>query len=356
MDTKTNFRDLVRSQTRDLSIVGTWDAEGKIAVREPARNFDPHIWRWADLRPLILSAAEHFTLADAIRRVLVLANPAVYPKHHSTNTLYVSCSVYNGGEKAPVHRHTANASRFVLEGSGGYTNIEGEKCVMNRGDLIVTPNGAWHDHGNDGTDPVIWMDVLDLPLAESLGSVFFEFDLLDESGKPKPIQDVTSPERYSQLAYGVGGLKPAFISHQRGANDFSSPMFVYPWDASERALNSMRNLKGSPYDGILLDFVDPTTGSSVTPTLGFSIQLLRPREHTLSHRHTSSVAYCCLRGSGATVIDGQKIEWKENDIFVLPGWRWHEHVNEDYSEDAILYAVSDAPALKKLGLYREEGK
>jgi gentisate 1,2-dioxygenase len=323
-----------------------------VEVKEPKKQFVPALWKWNDVRPLLLQAGVDIPLAESDRRVMILSNPGVFPRHHSTNTLYVSCSIYNAHEKAAVHRHTPNASRFVLEGAGGYTIIEGEKCAMSRGDLIITPNGTWHDHGNEGDQPVMWIDVLDLPLVEQLGSSFFEFDF-KEGGKPAQYQSVTEPTEHSGNIYGAGGMRPTFLPHVRGLSQ-GSPMFVYRWKDAAAALERMRGYEGSPHDGLILEYVNPVTGEPVTLTMSFSVQLLRPGQALRRHRHTSSSFYCCLKGRGRTIVDGKALDWGENDLFVVPTWAWHEHVNLDPKGDAVLYCVSDEPVMRKLGLYREE--
>jgi len=359
MNDMTDMREMIRRRSRELGLVGLWDIVHEVELAEPKKSFQPCLWRWDAIRPLMLDAARHVPLAESDRRVLILSNPGVFPKHHSTNTLYVSCSIYNGKEQATVHRHTPNASRFVLEGSGGYTNIEGEKCTMHRGDLIVTPNGTWHDHGNDGDDPVMWIDVLDLPLVEALSATQFEFDYrapVPAGSDPGPVsrfQGVSAPVDHSTNLYGTGGMLPTFISHERGRS-IGTPMLVYRWKDAEAALERLRGYPGSPYDGVMIEYVNPVNGQPVTTTMSFTVQLLRPGEHTRRHRQTCSTFYCCLKGRGSTIVDGERLLWGENDLFVIPGWAAHEHVNEDDSHDAVLYAVSDAPAMKKLGLYREE--
>jgi gentisate 1,2-dioxygenase len=352
MNTVTDIRDLIRERSRELGLVGLWDIIHEVEVKEPQQGYRPALWSWKDIRPLLLEAGRHVSLEESDRRVLILSNPGAPRRHHSTNTLYVSCSIYNGGELATVHRHTANASRFVLEGSGGFTNIEGEKCSMSRGDLIVTPNGTWHDHGNEGSDPVMWIDVLDLPLVEALGSSAFRFDYV-EKGAVRKHQGVSQPAEHSSRLYAAGGLKPVFATHRRG-DSLGTPMFVYRWQEAKRALEGLRGYEGSPHDGVILEYVNPVDGEPVTTTMSFSVQLLRPGERTRPHRHTASAFYCCLQGRGLTEADGQEFRWGENDLFVLPSWAPHRHVNLDSSGDAILYSVSDAPTLRKLGLYREE--
>ena len=352
MNTVTDIRDEIRERSKALGLVGLWDIVHQIEVAEPKKAYSAKLWRWKEIRPLLLEAGRNISLEESDRRVLILSNPGSCPSHHSTNTLYVSCSIYNPGELATVHRHTANASRFVLEGGGGFTNIEGEKCTMSRGDLIVTPNGTWHDHGNEGAEPVMWIDVLDLPLVEALGSSTFRFDYYEAKTLQK-FQSVSRPAEQSTRLYATGGLKPTFVSHERG-DSLGTPMFVYRWKDAQRALDGLRGYAGSPHDGLIMEYVNPVNGEPVTTTMSFSVQMLRGGEATAAHRHTASVFYCCLKGRGRTVVDGVELDWGENDLFVIPSWAAHKHVNLDPKADAILYSVSDAPTLKRLGLYREE--
>jgi gentisate 1,2-dioxygenase len=144
-----------------------------------------------------------------------------------------------------------------------------------------------------------------------------------------------------------------FVEHERGLGNHS-PMFVYRADNTRQQLDRMRDYDGSPYDGIIVEYCDPATGASVMPTLSYTAQLLRPGEHTLAHRHTANAIYCVIEGSGCTEVEGTRLEWSRNDAFCVPAWMWHEHINAE--ADAVLYSVTDAPTLKKLALYREEGR
>ncbi|MGH7088693.1 MAG: cupin domain-containing protein, partial [Stellaceae bacterium] len=293
------------------------------------------------------------------RRALVFANPGLGGKPYVTNTIFAAYSLYNPGERAPVHRHTPAASRFALAGNGGFTVVEGEKLQMRRGDLVLTPNGTWHDHGNDGAEPVIWVDVLDVPLVESLNATMFEFDYREadtssNSGEPvrRAVQAVREREDHSSRLYSAGGLKPLFVTHARGITPHS-PMFLYRWEETRRALLGLRDYPGSPYDGIILEYVDPTNGGPVMPTLSFRSQLLRAGGRTLPWRRMASTLYCVLDGAGTTEVEGKRLAWSRNDVFAVPAWQWHHH-EAALGEDAFLYSVTDEPALQKLGLYREE--
>lgn len=343
-----------------LNLLEFWKLRADIEPLEPKITAVPFRWSWRDIEPRLREASKIVPIEDCERRALLLSNPGLGNRPYATPTLLGAYSLYNPGEEAPVHRHTPSASRFVLEGEGGFTTVEGEKCVMSRGDLIITPNGTWHDHGNDGKDPLVWVDVLNLPLVEALNASAFEFDYTEtDTGSntgdpiPKSIQSISQPMDHSENLYGTGGVMPIFTSHARGITNHT-PMFHYRWAQTQAALERMRQYEGSPYDGIITEYTDPVTGREVMPTMSYRSQLLRPGEHTQSHRHMSSTLYCVLEGSGYSLIDGERFEWERNDIFAIPSWCWHEHVNTSQDSDVFLYSVTDEPAFRKLGLFREQ--
>lgn len=346
----------LRERAASRSLIGLWDSKG---VEDPSSvRFTPHLWNWDSVQKLLTESKELISLDDTDRRILILANPAVFPRTWTTNNLYVSYQLVAPGESAAVHRHTPSASRFILEGTGGYTVVEGEKCPMSRGDLILTPQGAWHDHGNDGPDVAIWVDVLDLPLVGHMGATKFDRDYGetdDPRGEPirRRQQTVRLPLGHSRDVYGNGGLMPTFAEQRRG-DGVGSPCYIYPWEVTRAALQRLADYDGDPTDGVMVRYIDPITGESVMPTMDFYAQMLRPGEETVSHRHTSSTVYCCLEGNGETVIDGEVFEWSRNDTLAVPTWAWHQHRNLNSDAPAFLYAVSDKPAAKALRLYREE--
>ena len=346
----------------ELNLMEFWEERADLELLRPRQAAKPCLWRWRDIEPRLLDAAKIVPLEEAERRALLFSNPGLKPRPFMTNTIFGAYSLYNPGEHAPVHRHTPSASRLLLEGEGGYTTVEGEKCTMHRADLILTPNGAWHDHGNDGDGPIVWMDVLDLPLVESLNSTMFEFDYTESDPQsntgesvPRTTQTIGHAGDHSQNLYAGGGLKPLFVDHVRGRGNHS-PMFVYRGALMREQLDRLRDYDGSPYDGIIMEFCDPVTGRSVMPTLSYTAQLLRPGETTLAHRHTANAIYCVIEGDGTTVVDGTALEWSRNDAFCVPAWSWHSHANGSAGDDAVLYSVTDTPTLEKLALYREEAK
>jgi gentisate 1,2-dioxygenase len=331
-----------------------WSSRGEWQVNDHAEV--PHAWRWEELRGDLSLAAEVVPMEMAERRALLFCNPGLGGLPFMTGTMLGAYQITRPGERCPVHSHTASASRFLLEGEGGYTNVNGEKCVLSRGDLVMTPRGTFHDHGNDGDQDVVWVDILDMPLAITLNSNTFSNEYVEApegGGDPVParFQREHVASGYSTRVYGTGGLRPRFVNDERGA---SSPQFVYEWAQTEERLNALRDFDGDPHDGILLEFVNPISGESAMPTLGFSMQLIRPGERLAPHRHSSSTTYVVLRGHGETELGGETLTWAENDVFVLPAWTEHAHRNGSASDDAILYSVSDRPALERLGWYREE--
>src|SRR4030095_10726687 len=151
-----------------LALPPLWTALHALLPNERVIAAVPHVWHWCDVRTPLLEAARLVPIEQAERRVLVLRNPGLGGKYAITATLVAGLQVILRGEAAPSHHHTPAALRLVVEGHGAYTTVEGVKCAMEPGDLIITPPMRWHDHGHEGTEPVVWLDGLDIPLVRSL--------------------------------------------------------------------------------------------------------------------------------------------------------------------------------------------
>lgn len=356
-------QEALTAKSKQLHLVEFWREREDIENLKPRPKPVPYIWRWRDMEPHLMWASDVVGVEDAERRGLLFANPGLQGKYHATQTLLGAYSLYNPGEIAPAHRHTPCASRFAIAGDGGYTTVNGEKCSMARGDLILTPAGLWHDHGNEGNTPLIWMDVLDLPYVESLNCSYFEFDYFEEAEQSnsnervrRPTQSIRFPHGYSEKIYARGGIVPLFGDGARGHDGRHSPMYHYTWARTREALFGLADEAGSPYDGIIVEYCDPTSGRSVMPNMSFRAQLLRPGESTLPYRDTTSAIYCVLEGRGTTRVGDTVLEWQENDVFVVPNWLWREHINGSSSRPAVLYSVSDRPILERGGLLRQQAK
>lgn len=301
----------------------------------------PYLWKYRDFRPLLFKAAEIVPIELAERRVLVMANPGILSDWQASNTLLANLQIIKPGEVARSHRHSASALRLVVEGSGAYTAVDGEKSYMDPGDFVTTPNGTWHDHGNEGKAEMIWLDGLDVPLIQSLEVNFFE--LYPESKQP-----LTRPDELSLRLYGSGSLKPTWTRHDA----LHSPLLNYKFEHVYGALKAMgERSDGSPYDGISVEYVNPLTGGPALPTIACFASLLRKGQRTKAHRHTGGTIYHVIKGKGSSVIAGKTYDWDDKDTFVVPSWTWHEHSAET---ESVLFSYSDSAILPALGLYREE--
>jgi gentisate 1,2-dioxygenase len=338
--------------------------EGQIAggrVGTAQMKAQAHRWRWNEISPYLDRIAEIAKNADvppiefADRQQFLLTNPGFGGRLQVTSTIRCAISIYNPGDVAPVHVHAPNASRTILSPKGGYTTIEGERCIAERGDLILTPNGTWHDHGNDDAAPVVWADILDFPLLEVLDCNWLDDKFQGEMMSNARAQAPKLRPGYSHDLYGVGGLTPAFVSSQRGFGHDTTPMFHYRGAEVRATFERLRNETGDSYEGISLRFVNPATGAPVFPTLDYSAQMLRPGEETRWKRETSNIFYIVLDGAGATEVAGQRFDWEKNDIIVVPNFLWRRHLNTGKG-DAVLYAVSDWPLFEKIGQYRAQGR
>lgn len=311
---------------------------------EPVSKAVPHVWRYREMRELLLRAGEIVDTKEAERRVLMLMNPGLAGAAAAATNLYAGLQLVLSGEVAPAHRHAASALRFVIEGSGAFTAVSGERQVMHPGDLVLTPNWAWHDHGNDSGEPMIWLDGLDLPLINALEANFYE------RGSEQS-QELTRPDNLSARTYAPARLNPLWEAWPHPY----SPVFNYPWEQTERVLRAAaEGVDGSPTDGLVFEYTNPRTGGPALPTLGCFVQALAPGRHTDAHRHTTSAVYHAVRGHGSTIVEGERIDWEERDTFAVPGWTVHEHVNGSADDRAVLFSFTDDPVLRVLGYYREE--
>ncbi|HLH78335.1 MAG TPA: cupin domain-containing protein [Candidatus Binataceae bacterium] len=317
----------------------------------------PHHWRWREISPYLTRIAELARsggvspIEFADRQQFLLTNPGLGGRLQVANAIRCAVSIYNPGDVAPVHRHTPNASRTILSDNGGYTTVDGERCEATRGDVIITPNGSWHDHGNDGATPVIWMDILDWPLLEFLDCIWLDDDFPGARQGRTRAQAVSVAAGTTGRRYGRGGLVPA----RRDERAPIAPLIHYRGSEIRAALADMREETGDPYEGIKLDLVNPRDGAPLFPTLSYSAQLLRVGETTHFKRETASTLYTVIEGSGVTEVAGQRFEWEVNDIFVVPNFLWRRHQNTG-AGDAVLYAVSDRPLLEKIGQFRAQGR
>lgn len=311
-------------------------------TRDPASPMRPCHWRAADLAIYLERIGNELKLeAGGQRRTLRLTNPGL--DYGTTPTFWCSIQCIMPGEVATAHRHAATALRFIMQGKGADTIVEGEQYEMSEGDLVLTPSGTWHDHEHKGDAPMIWLDVLDISLVRSMHATFFE-------ASPEPRRPVGAVPDRSFRRFGSGLLRPMNTT-QAG---LASPVLAYTRDRAEAALAAAAGLEPDPYDDVALEYQNPLTGGTALPTIGTVLQRLRPGMQGQAHRHTGSAVYYVVRGEGTTVIDGLRIDWGRGDFFALPPWAVHAHANRSATTEAVLFQVNDLPALRSLGLYREQ--
>ena len=308
--------------TAELAAAGLdapWTRPGPL-IRPKASAMQAAVWRWRTIEPLLRRTPEFMKPGrGAERRILRLENPGV-PERTSGHTISVAVQYLLPGEIAPAHRHTPNAIRFMLHGEGAYTTVEGDKFVMRRGDLVVTPSMTWHDHGNEGREPVMWTDGLDSPVVRYLENLLMQ-----------PFDGATQPVRSGP---------PARHLH-------------YRWETAYAELERRATGEPDPFDDVIMEYLDPVTGGSVVPGLSCHLQMIRAGVRTRAHRQTSSAVYHVVSGAGFTEIDGARYEWGEGDFLAIPPGAAHVHGNGG-SEPAILYSLQDIPLLRALGFYRTE--
>ena len=320
-----------------------WTSLASLVTPEPTSPCRPATWRFADIRAAMMEAGALITAKEAERRVLVLENPGLRGQSRITTSLYAGVQLVLPGEVAPAHRHTQTALRFVLEGEGAHTVVDGEKTIMHEGDFVITPPMTWHDHGNETDRPMFWLDGLDIPLVQFLDASFAEQHNADT-------QPITKIQGDSTARYGAN-LLPMNAPKSRPA----SPIFNYPYARTRDSLDQMaRQEEWDPCHGLKMRYANPQTGGHAMPTMGTFIQLLPAGFKTHPYRSTDATIYVPMEGKGRTHIgENLVVEWTPRDIFVVPSWHTIRHQADS---ESVLFSFSDRPVQEALGLFREDRK
>lgn len=317
-----------------------WEVLRGLTPREPRQVIDPVVWRAETIRANMAIACESISAEDAERRVLVLENPRLRGRSMATNALYAGIQMILPGETAPSHRHTASALRLILAGEGGFTTVNGEKITMAKGDFIITPSDVLHDHGAEGSDAVMWLDGLDVPIVQLLNAGFSADGTSHRQNLNRPTGD--SVARYAS------GLAPAGYV----PNATASPVFHYPYTRTKAALTQLAVANDwDAAEALKLRYTDPTTGRSPIASMAAFLQLFPARFRGQSYRETDAAVACIVEGELRVTIGGQTIEVREGDVFVLPGWEWRSFEADD---SCVLFSFSDRPLQESLGFWRSE--
>lgn len=343
--TRKAFYDAIRAQ----HMSPLWEVLHALVPQQPATPCVPAFWAYQQVRPYLMESGQLITAEEAVRRVLILENPGLQGQSAITQSLYAGLQLILPGEVAPSHRHTQSALRFVVEGKGAYTAVDGERTTMSPGDFIITPSWTWHDHGHEGTqasgEPVVWLDGLDIPMLRFFDAGFAE-------NHTERSQPVTRAEGTSYQRYGANML-PVRYDAPFGQ---TSPIFSYPYDRTREALHTLeRQAPVDDWDGVKLRYVNPATGGSPMPTMATFMQRLPAGFDGKAWRQTDGAVFSVVEGHGSVTIaqagQEQVFEFGPRDHFVIPSW--HTATLRS-ATGCVLFSFSDRPVHQALGIHREE--
>lgn len=339
LDSQEVMRQAFYERADRFDLAPLWRVLKGLVTKEPISPAVAAHWRYQDVRPFLLEACRLIGTAEAERRVLMLENPALRGESKITRSMYAGLQIVLPGEIAPPHRHSAAALRFVIEGDGGITSVDGERTRMSPGDFVVTPSWTWHEHTNDGSDPVVWMDGLDVHIV----------NLLDTSFREDECDYVPRPMRPLGASLAETGLNLLPIDYDRSRH--TSPIFNYPYARTREALDGLCRFRDpDPCHGYKMRYVNPVNGDWAIPTISTWIQWFPKGFVSVPYRSTDGTVLVVVEGKGYSIIGGKYIEWTAHDILVVPSWCEAEHHPES---DAVLFGASDRVVQEKLGLWRE---
>ena len=331
-----------RDELKELNLVPLWPSlRGVLPPKVPTRQTKPTHWPYKTIKPLLLKAGELTPIEKAERRVLVLANPGHgLEKMQASAAMYLGMQLLMPGEWAPSHRHTPNAVRMIVEGEGAYTTVDGEKCPMSRGDLILTPTGLWHEHGHDGTEPVIWLDVLDLPL------VYYMEASYHINGERQTVVPGQADKQYAR-----GGVVPSPV-FERSKKAY--PMLRYAWTDAKAALEAMA-ADDAQLEAVQVTYVNPETGDDAENILGFYAMMLRPGQTLRLPARSPAQVFHVIEGSVEAKMVDSTFTLVEADTCCAPGYEAVTLKNLQADKPSFVFIADESPLHRKLGVYENRG-
>jgi gentisate 1,2-dioxygenase len=364
ISTNTASQNDVREQLyKDMAphhLTPLWRELHALVPQQPNTPCVAAHWKYEQIRPYLMRAGEVITAEEAVRRVLILENPALKGQSAITQALYAGLQLIMPGEIAPSHRHTQSALRFIVEGSGAFTAVNGERTTMRPGDFIITPSMTWHDHGHlgdpnshgsDAAVPVVWLDGLDIPLIRYLDAGFAE-------NASEKSQTVTRPEGTSFAQFGYNMAPVRTYNSPLGQ---TSPIFSYPYDKSREALHILETSQPiDAWDGVKLRYINPLTGGAPMPTMATFMQRIPAGFEGLPYRQTDGAIFSVVEGSGSVQIEHKRVkgcdtlvqfDFSPRDHFVIPSWHTARFSS---TSGCVLFSYSDRPVHQALGILKEE--
>ncbi|MEV0700202.1 cupin domain-containing protein [Saccharopolyspora sp. NPDC050389] len=330
-----------------------WTQRDDLMPMQPTPKAVPHVWRWSTLYPLAQRAGDLVPVGrGGERRAIALANPGLGGVPHATPTLWAAIQYLGPKEVAPEHRHSQNAFRFVVEGEGVWTVVNGDPVAMRRGDFLLTPGWNFHGHHNETDRPMAWIDGLDIPFVQYTDSAFFEF------GSEQVTDPATPRTSRSERLWAHPGLRPL-----SGLDDLpNSPMAAYRWEHTDAALREQLALEDEGHPATVepghaaVRYSNPTTGGDVMSTIRAEFHRLRAGAWTRPRREVGSSVWQVFEGDGEVVLDGAEHRVSTGDMFVVPSWaKWSLRSDDGFD----LFRFSDQPIFERLNQSRvfvEEGQ
>jgi gentisate 1,2-dioxygenase len=317
-----------------------WKVMHGLVGETPRSPAVPALWRYGQVRPFLMEACRLISTEESERRVLILENPALPGESRVTRSLFAGLQIILPGEIAPAHRHVASALRFIIEGRNAYTAVGGERTMMEPGDFVITPSWTWHDHGNVGDGPMVWLDGLDMHIV----------NLCDASFRENYPDRVHPADRAEGSAYAETGRNLLPIDY-RPTRPQVSPIFNYPYRATREALHGFsRNRDPDVCHGYKMQYINPVTGGSAMPTMSTAMQLLPKGFSGEAYRCTAGTVYSVVEGEGVATIGEQRFNFGPHDHFVVPSWH---PLRLEAGSEAVLFSFSDRVTQEKLDIFRE---
>lgn len=355
------LEELYRGFEKQL-LVPLWTEIGDLMPAHPRSKALPHLWRWHNLRELAARAGELVPVGrGGERRAIALANPGLGGRPFATPTLWAAIQFLMPGEDAPEHRHTQHAFRFVIEGEGVWTVVDGDPVAMRRGDFLPQAGWNWHAHHNATAEPMAWIDGLDIPFQYVTEAQFFEFgrDQLSDAERATP--DRSRAERL----WGHPGLRPLVANAANAANSAGSPLLAYRWEHTNRALADQLALEAEGYGGTVepghaaVRYANPATGGDVLSTIRVEMHRIARGAQTSPVRETGSSVYAVFDGSGTVTVGDTTWSVTRGDVFVVPSWQPFSARSEAGATDSDagaldLFRFSDSPVFEALKLDRTQ--
>jgi gentisate 1,2-dioxygenase len=324
----------------ERNLAPLWQVLHGLVTAEPNSPCLPAHWRYREVRPYLLEACQLISTEESERRVLVLENPGMPGQSRVTRNLFAGLQIILPGEIAPAHRHVASALRFIIEGRNAYTAVGGERTQMLPGDFVITPSWSWHDHGNVGDGPMVWLDGLDMHIVNMCDASFRE-------NYPGRVHPEARPAGSAQAEAG-SNLLPVDFAHRSQ----TSPIFNYPYSVTREALAGLSRLRDPDVcHGYKMKYINPLNGGSAIPTMSCAMQLLPKGFKTQDYRCTAGTVFCVVEGRGRALIGGRSLDFEAHDLLVAPSWHSQQF---EALDECVVFSYSDQVVQEKLDFFREQ--